>query len=234
MKIVGAFGTPAAEVTHLDLDRPVAAEGDQVGELARFPGAGIGVLNGVGGGFAQGDLQIFTERGGQRTRPYPAAHRAAHPRQLPRFGRQPLMQWCGQVTRRHQRNVVGRTGFGQGASQQPVKQGRGGVGTQLGRREGQVVQALVDDLTAALDQPVGIQQQARAGLDTGGRLRVRRTARNAQRAACAVDEVTHVVMRHQQRWWVPGPAPAQLSGHQVEDHHDGGGGQRTRDTRGPV
>src|SRR2546423_6169983 len=83
VKIVGAFGTPAAEVTHLDLDRPVAAEGDQVGELARFPGAGIGVLNGVGGGFAQGDLQIFTERGGQRTRPYPTAPPAGPPGQRP-------------------------------------------------------------------------------------------------------------------------------------------------------
>jgi hypothetical protein len=95
-----------------------------------------------------------------------------------------------------------------------------------------VVQTLVEDLTAALDQPVGVKQQARTGFDAGAGLGIRRTARDTQRAASAVGEVADALGFDQQGRRVPGAGPAQISGQQVQDHHGSGRGQRTGDAHG--
>src|SRR5579884_1081999 len=95
-----------------------------------------------------------------------------------------------------------------------------------------MIQAFVDDLATALDQSIGIQQQARTRLDMGAGLRVRRPALDTEWTAGAVDEVAGVPGADQQWRWMPGSAPAQLAGHQIEDHYYRGRSQRSGNARG--
>jgi hypothetical protein len=61
------------------------------------------------------------------------------------------VQRRGQVAGSDQGDVIGGPCVGQRTGQQPVEQGGGRLGTQRCGSDGQVVQALVDDLTAALN-----------------------------------------------------------------------------------
>ena len=61
MGVVGGLRAPPTEVAHLDVDRAVTAVGEPAGELAGFAGAGVSVLNGVRGGFPEGELQVLAE-----------------------------------------------------------------------------------------------------------------------------------------------------------------------------
>ena len=85
--------TPPAEVLHDHPDAGVAAAPHRVDELARL-GLAVGVLDGVRGRLAQQQLQVRRRILGQRRLRAPRRDGAAHGREPPGVGRQPLFERC--------------------------------------------------------------------------------------------------------------------------------------------
>jgi hypothetical protein len=93
--VAGVAGRlPGTVVADLDPDVPGRVAVEAVGELAGFA-AMVGVLDGVGGGLTEGELQVVGLIGGQGGGVGPAGDAAAQRTQLGRLGRQSLLQRAG-------------------------------------------------------------------------------------------------------------------------------------------
>ena len=230
---VGRRRSPGAGVGDLDVDAAVGRPHDPV--LARAGAATrVGVLDRVGQGLAEGQLEVLDGVDAQTRGGRPGRDGPARTGELSGVRRQPGLQRSGQQAGGDHGDVVGLVRVGQDVGEQP-----GGEPHRIGRRvpSGDLEdagQSVVQQLAAPLDQSVGVQQQGGAGLDRDRALGERRPAGGAEDGAGArgLQEAALAVGRHQERRRVTRARPRHGAGGAVDDQTRGGGRERAREPGG--